>query len=450
MEGIGNIFIFCILLGTIIFCSGLIIYAVLKWVKDDETRGQRLSHLAILAFIVLFILAFIHWGITISPEDGNGTIYPDNTWFVFSIAFIRMLLIGTIVALVMVLLFIIVACLVNGLRALLEAKSAGKEKSTGTDALAGAEKSTEPSRDESSNDDFYSKVKSPAVARIIAGGIVALFLVIPFLVGEMQDNLLETWKSGVIKIAETFSPDHLREGAAQIDAAEKDAVMAGVARVEAAEMEQNDPGDLTLRALATYALLYIILFGVGLAVVKILHSLIMDSFRKKEEVSLIDTYANPIAFLAVGVSLLWMIQSNEFSNFEGGKLIWQLAKSVGAVMFVAALLILTLEVIRLLLDMREKLIRQEAKYLFISLIGKVVLVLFSVLDSIYNALNNAVGGDENNKLPQIDKKLKKRIIRTMQKAIKQREELPIQFSKQDDNKKIKITFHPFKERVTKK
>lgn len=61
------------------------------------------------------------------------------------------------------------------------------------------------------------------------------------------------------------------------------------------------------------------------------------------------------------------------------------------VIFVIALGILTLEIVRLLIDMREKMIRKEARYLFILLVGLCTVIIIKGFSIIYNAISSILG-----------------------------------------------------------
>lgn len=412
MEGIVNIFVFCILFGTIVLCSCLIIYAVLRWLKPSEAKDSKFYILALISFAVLCILGVIRLVTSIIKGDINDDDIKRFRFLLFklSTAVVQGLLFGIIVAFVIILLLIIILCLGKVVWRLLSSSK-----------LSASGKSTKLSGVSLNNSAFFATVKSSEVALIVTGGLISLFLIIPFFIGEqVKGDSLEIWIDGVKKIAQFLNSDNVQEEYKFV------------------------------QALSLYALVYIILLGVGLAVVKILHSLIVDFLQKKKTVSLIDTYSNPIALLAVGVSLLWLFrEENDPFNMGRRKLLLELGKYILTVVIAAALLILALEVIRLLLDIRQKLIRQEAKYIFISLIGKSSLFMLEMMDSFFDALNNAVGGDRDSRMLKIDKKLKKKIVHAMEKAIDQEEELPIQCSEEDKGG-YETVFNSFDEHVTKK
>ena len=89
------------------------------------------------------------------------------------------------------------------------------------------------------------------------------------------------------------------------------------------------------------------------------------------------------------------------------------------------------------MDMKETLIRKEARYLFISLVGQAALLISGILRSVYCGVNSISGIEENSKLGRILEKLESKIIQVMDEEIQSR-------------KKYKMTFSGFDEKTTKK
>ena len=200
----------------------------------------------------------------------------------------------------------------------------------------------------------------------------------------------------------------------------------------------SNAGESFYKQLSSYVLIFIIVLGVGFATIKILYSIVNRTFAEKGEKELLDEYSAPIGLLAVGVSLLWTI-TKEDSDLWGDPLgtITALLKSFAAVIFIVALAILTLEIIRLLMDMREKIIRQEAKLLFVSLVGKASIVLLEMLNSIYGALNNVIGNANDDMLGKIHDQIRNEMIHVIKKQI-------------NDKKEYETVFWGFDEKITKK
>ena len=213
--------------------------------------------------------------------------------------------------------------------------------------------------------------------------------------------------------------------------------------------DNNNLEDFSSKSVASYTLIFIIILGVGIAVVKILYSIIEQTLKKKKNVNLIDEYSSPIALLAVGIALLMLFQQGDFPKENRLDTIGALLGAFCTVIFIAAIIILTLEIIRLLMDIREDFIRLEARYIFISLVGQSALLLLEMLNSIYGAVNSTVSGDPDNNLLQFNATLRQKIVDAMDDNIDVKEisSLTDQIKDVDDSE---TTFIPFDENVTKK
>lgn len=376
MEEFRDIVLFLCYTGTIIICVVLVIVGILRWLGPTTTRGKRLNISSMIAFVVLCIMFLINFtGITeyLGNEEKNTEI--SNGIVCTSKIAIKLLMLGVVVVSVVILLLTIFLFLYQICKAFWE----NGESSSLAKRLA--EKSIQ----------FKEVMRTPIVAFIITWGILAIFFILPVLMGVPDENgLAEIWRSGVYVISSFVN------------------------------LENEQP---FYNALLTYILLFIIILGVGFAAVKILYSIIVDSFSRKNTGTLIDAYAGPMGVLAVGVALLWSIRDKKI--FEQDQpitgIIGEFFKSFAVVICAMALAILTLEIIRLLMDMREKIIRQEAKYLFISLIGQVSILLLETIYSICSALGNAIGGIMADDITKIQEKIRNGIIETMNEEIKNTE-----------------------------
>lgn len=448
MEGALNILTFCGLFGTICFCAILVIYAILNWLKPAQTKMQRLNIMAGIAFVVLCILALVHFETT-EPleeqnnrgmaadsteyletnrsstsnqpaqsaeyeEDGKGLV-STTLFFKISRTAIGGLILGTIVISIIALLIVVIRCIFNGIYNLLSIKSSTGKICTEfqNSALSGAFKNT-------------------TVILVIALGIFSLFFFLPFLVGEQtKENPIEIWKDGVTKIESIFGFNDEK------------------ASSNGTNGDNNNLEDFSSKSVASYTLIFIIILGVGIAVVKILYSIIEQTLKKKKNVNLIDEYSSPIALLAVGIALLMLFQQGDFPKENRLDTIGALLGAFCTVIFIAAIIILTLEIIRLLMDIREDFIRLEARYIFISLVGQSALLLLEMLNSIYGAVNSTVSGDPDNNLLQFNATLRQKIVDAMDDNIDVKEisSLTDQIKDVDDSE---TTFIPFDENVTKK
>lgn len=405
MEGLSSVIVFCLWCGTICLCIRIIICAILNWMKSDNTKQSRLNIMAGIAFGVLCILALLHLK---SKEAVDG----DTIIFLLKIV-LGILLLGCAIISVAALMILVIRCLLNGIRHILHIKQS--PESIQSEALA----------------DIFNNT---AVIFVIALGIISVFLVLPFLAVplsgtnvEEDKSLVESWNDGIEQIDNLF--DITGETSASVNE----------------NMDNNNPEENQPKAWITYTLIYIILLGVGVAATEILYSVIERTLRKKKKANLIDEYSSPIALLAVGVSLLIMLQKGDFSRGDSFDKIVELVKSYGTVILIAAITILTLEIIRLLLDIRNTYIRQEARYIFIALIGQVSLLLIGILNSISSAFSNAIENAVDAGEYPIYEKLRRKIIDLMNANIDANESLSPDFQTEDED-----GFRPFEEKVTKK
>ena len=428
MKELSSIITFCIWFGTVSLCVVLIFLGILRWLRNDE-RDKRLNIMAWIAFIVLCTMFAIRYetkGLDTVVTDSGQKEVDENGYGVglidgeqengeniesvttigsninskaltFSLKILKngieMVLIGVIALLAIVILLIVIRCIISSLKIIWKTKTETVDK----DSFA-----------------FISAIKAPVVILVIAWGIIALFCILPFLMGEWgKGNLIEIWQDGTCKITSLFSPD-------------------------------NGAEVFSFEVLISYILIYVIIIGVGFAVVKILHSIIGHTLKERKSENLIDEYSSPIALLAVGVAILWTLKGEQF-----GDRIVNLLESFCAVIFIFAIIVLTLEIIRLLINMRDNFIRLEARYLFISLVGQSALLILGMLNFIYGAVNNTIGSTEDTKIGKIEVKLRNKLVNAMDKAIEPEKKFPDDEQIENADKR-KLTFWPFDEKVTKK
>lgn len=419
MEGISNIITFCVWFGTIILCVIIVAAGVFRWLSPSESRARRFNIMAWIAFSILCILGLIHYG----TKELNRSMSSDEIAFLFfetAKKAIMGLMLGVIVISVLMLLIVVILCICDSLWIILQAKKGVTGSSP-----------------------HIKAVKTPAVILAIAWGFIALFCVLPFLVGDQnRNNPIEIWKDGVCKIESLSDFDWLENRDADsisIPFPEDDLNDGG-----AVNSGSNDSANYSSGNLASYILIYVIVLGVGFAVTKILYSIIRHTLSESENINLIDEYSSPIALLAVGIAVLCTLKGG-----IGYKTIVSLLKSFGIVIVIFAIIIFTLEIIRLLINIRESFIRLEARYLFISLVGQTALLMLGVLNSIYGAVNSMISGGMDAKMYQIERKLRQKVIDAMDKAIDSKEK-SADNEQMTNEKDHKTTFCPFDEKVTKK
>lgn len=88
---------------------------------------------------------------------------------------------------------------------------------------------------------FAETIRSPMVVLVIVGGVLSLFFLLPFLIGDLDSGTpLEIWKDGVSEINRLFS----------------------------IQPETTAHNIFTINMLASYLMMYIVIWGAGLLVIQ--------------------------------------------------------------------------------------------------------------------------------------------------------------------------------------
>lgn len=403
MESFKNIIMFCGLCGVVILCAILVITAVLRWLvsdKDEQARGRRLTTIAKCAFAVLVVMIVWHYlgstDISLGNEESARIV---DLLLSTAKIMICSLAAGVVVLSAATLLFVFVFCIYRGIKNIIWT---GKERGPN-------EKSAEKLSAEAMHDALINTIRAPVVKLVLSLGVLSIFIILPFLVGnQAAESPIEVWKDGVQGI------------------------------VGFIDLGVDNGSDRTPSYfLTSYILVYIMVLGVCYAIVKILCSILDHTFKLDDANSLLDEYSSPIALLVVGIAFLWFLKDGGPSKGSRLKITMELLKSFGMVVFIVAVIILVLEIIHLLIDMREVLIRQEGRILFIAVVGQSAMLLLEVCTSIYSAVNSAVGGKESAYMNQTVSKLRRQIIDRMEEQI-------------GDKKNYEMTFSAFDKKITKK
>lgn len=384
MENMTTIAAFCAWAGTIIVCIILIVNAVWRWLGSWDNRVKRLNTAAWIAGIVLSIMLLIRQQVNITEMFDRKA----NSQFTILLTngarnAVKLLMLCAVLACVLLLLCLTFLFVCYAVSAIWKARPGNNRG------------------------DLSEIMKSPILIGTITCGIVGVFFMMPLLMGNPADN-------------PPSLPDQEAKESIEIQASSESQTtkslsnlwLDGVITISNF-LDDNDDS----KALVKYILMFIIILGVGCAVIQILYSIIYGIITRKHSNSLIDEYSGSMGILAVGVSILWTIQKEGIvifsSNTDAFKIISEFLKSFAVVLLIIAAGILVLEVIRLLVDMKNGFIRAEAKYLFICLVGEAALLILDVLNTLYGAVSSAVGGKEDGALDQIQERLRNSIISTM-------------------------------------
>ena len=469
MEGFRAVLKISSVSGIIILSFILFVSGILRWLspfdRDEKIRRERLNILSWIATAGLCAASLLYFTWGPGGNDKMKTrIFLNASGKLFAFLFLGIIAISAVVLIVIIAIYLYLILQVM--------------------VYAGKQLNREANK---KLEKYVEALRSPTVAVAIASGIMSLFLIFPFLVGmsEPETNVQVAQNMNVTKENED-NEQHVAEEADEL--AENDGLLGiwgkGVNRIssffvieksgteepgtkesgteepktEGSENnnEKND-NDNSANAFVTYALVYIVALGGVLAVIRILHSIIRRTFEEKEEKDkdLIGEYSNPMGLLAVGVAALWMMRKKGVNWNDEVSIIENLLKSFGTVLLITTLVILVLEVIRLLLDMKEPFIRRSARFLFVVMVGECALMLMNIVYTFFSALGNAIGSENNMELYEFHDDVMKNMDKLMKKQLKVKKKKrnrgkKSSKKKQNNNPKQIRIFKMFKKKVTKK
>lgn len=402
---IGNWITYFWILGFV-FAVLLTIGGVLRWIADKNKREKRLTIISICAFLVLVImLLYGNWDVICSVlENKAGSELATYSLINISKITIKVLLIVLIVAFSLIIAFMAGLLVIYSVRAITRTISEFGQNNV-DDLKEKLKIETEK---------IIVLMKTPVFIIGIVAGILALYLVLPLVMGEPSNSLATTWRDGVGQLVQ-FCTDQSNKNFAT--------------------------------NLSVYSLIFILIGGIGYGVINILFEIIRERF--KHNTVFLKEYSNSIGLLAVGVSILLLISAaTEFDpNADLGEKLIFYARPFVTVIFVIALGILILEIIRLLIDMREKMIRHEARYLFVLLVGLCTVIIMKAFLIVYNSISSILGGKnmQSNTTEECIQEICNRVLEKVGEDMKE----GIETDRLED-KDSKVPYSAFKGRVTKK
>ena len=325
-----------------VFAAMVTVGGTLRWIGNSEERAKRLK------FIWKCSVAFIGSMIAFFVWNFHHNELPSDADMVQTVQVVIKAL-GVGVLLVFFALLTLIFIVLAGSIVWTVFSAIGKDKED--------DKETLRNKLQSRLDKIKSYINTPFFSILVTAGILALFVIMPLIIGDEQSSFTECWKDGIEQIA---------------------------GLVKKGEKEEFST------SISIYALVFISIMGIGYVTANILYEIIKKRLEKRAV--FMSEYSNAIGILAVGVSILCgILYKAELKNLKTSEVI-QYAKPLVIVIFAIALGVLTLEIIRLLIDMRERLIRHEARYLFVLLVGICTMILVRVFYAVYNAVSAVLGG----------------------------------------------------------
>lgn len=440
---------------ALVFAVVMIFIGGLRWIANSNKRKERLNIISICALIFfVLVLVFYNWekisGIFLNSAALNDDI-TISLVNVFKIA-IKVLVIVIIAVFSLILSFMAILLVVYSVKAILHIISAVNKndvKKLEKDLQADIEK-------------ISISLRYPIFLVTIVVGIMALYLAFPLVIGgnlekenitkkaentlnlEKTESITKRWIAGITEIGEFCN---INNNDANVNSNNDN--NSDINSDNNENIHNNNDSDEKkpnfANCLAVYTLIYILILGIVYAAGNILFEIIAERFESKK--GFLKEYSNSIGLLTMGISILYLLSSRriDLSTKEPLKLVGGFLESFILVIFVIALGVLTLEIVRLLMNMKEKMLRKEARYLFVLLVGLCTMLIMRAFLVIYNAISSALG--RNDKwLENMEEGIKEVYHHILKKIAEDMKEEVNVDSKVNDE----IPYNTFKGKVTKK
>ena len=205
--------------------------------------------------------------------------------------------------------------------------------------------------------------KAPEIVSLLTIGVLAVFVAIPLFFGNIHEGALKCWHDGVKRIGGILA---------------------------------SGGGLPFTTAVVLYLIIYIIVLGILFCAANIVYTILEDTISGNGRAGFLHEYSSSIGVLAVSLAVLCSVY---FGKDEHGlSKMAQMAQSVvlslvGTVLIVAVIIVV-LEIVRLLIDMKGTLIREEAGFIFVYLILLGATLIAQVLYSLYSAISSALAIDQ--------------------------------------------------------
>lgn len=410
----------------IICLIGLAVIGLLRWLGSKDKRGKRLNLLCLSSLIILFLpqapALLVHWESVAVPEGKVGSIITSFLIEGFKLI-VKILLSGGAFGFLLVTFWGIFIVVVFGLRALYRAGFSTSKSHLAPSSLK--------SETEKENQIIFSILHSRSFLFTLTGAILSGFFLVPLFMGSASKvHMSIRWVDGITRIGQYIVAD------------------------------TNVPMDFP-HALSLYMLTYIIVLGTGFAAANIIYVIVSDCFTKRSKDGFLNEYSNSIGLLGVGVALLYTMffgndkdtATTSENELQFGKPLVRLIEALLLVAIIVALVVLTLEIVRLLMDIKDTLIRRQARYLFIGLIGQCTILLLQVFFFLFQAIANTLleNSSANSKISSEMESLQNRILEKVLKDIHQElDDSPVKENGQKGSSVTVVCFTSFNKATTRK
>ena len=187
-------------------------------------------------------------------------------------------------------------------------------------------------------------------------------IVVPLFFGSEGKGMVECWKTGVCYIG--------------------DLILKG-------ESVSGNPATSLSVSVAVYIVLYVVICGTFFGAANIVYIIFDDFLTKASGRGFLREYSNSIGLLAIGIAMLSSVFLGKTgSNADLLKFVGNVLESMAAVILLFAVGVMVLEIINLLVDMQDTLLREESGLIFIYLVLLGSALLANVLHSLYLAVSS--------------------------------------------------------------
>lgn len=414
-----------------VFSAIFTLYGILSWIKDDDV-AKRKKKLIIISSCscIVFVVLLLH--------DKWGVIYNNLGKYLGADSIIN------ISKLTIKILFIVLIVAISLIIAVMAVLLVKYSTSIIFDVF---EKDTAGLEDELKEKTARIGVflKTPVFIISIVGGILILYLIVPLIIGEKTQGLAGCWMDGVSTIVDSCTGTENEDNeSADNESVDNESAYNEFAYNESADNESAD--NEFAYNVSVYSLIFILILGIGYGAVNILFEIIKERFEKKAV--FLNEYSVSIGLLAVGISILLLISQlpESLKDKHGSELLFECSKPFIIVIFIIALGILILEIVRLLMDMREKIIRHEARYLFVLVVGLSTVVIMKAFLIIYNSISSVLSG-ESTKFDTIEESIQSIWEQILENVTEDMEE---EIETDSQRKDGKVPYRNFKGKITKK
>lgn len=205
--------------------------------------------------------------------------------------------------------------------------------------------------------------KSPEIVSLLTIGVLAVFVAIPLFFGNIHEGALKCWHDGVKRIGGILA---------------------------------SGGGLPFTTAVVLYLIIYIIVLGILFCAANIVYTILEDTISGNGRAGFLHEYSSSIGVLAVSLAVLCSVYfgKDEHGLSKMAQMAQNVVLSLVGTVLIVAVIIVVLEIVRLLIDMKGTLIREEAGFIFVYLILLGATLIAQVLYSLYSAISSALAIDQ--------------------------------------------------------